>query len=98
MTTATRALYMRGDLLVLRQDEKQSCMVTENQMPGATHVKVMRANQIAAELLRNEDVMPIGQRERKPISRAITVLGATMALMLVGVFFTALTLVIGAIK
>ena len=64
MTTATRALYSTVDVLVLVRAPEQTCSVVENQQKGATHVKVWRSGQAAPEYIRNEDVMPLGQREQ----------------------------------
>jgi hypothetical protein len=67
-TTTARAPYRTIDILALRIDPKQTCSVVENQMPGDRHVHVLRIGKPAAERIRNEDVMLLGQR---PIERAI---------------------------
>lgn len=64
-TTTTRAPFSTVDLLVLRIDATQTCSVVENQWPGDTHVKIWRINRPAPELIRNEDVMPLGSRETR---------------------------------
>lgn len=64
MTTTTRAPYTTVDLLVLRIDHTQTCSVVENQQDGDTHVKVLRSGQAAYELIRNEDVILLSQREQ----------------------------------
>lgn len=56
-------MYRRGDLLALVIDPRQTCMVVEDQY--GSHVKVCRANQPAAEWLREEDVQIYGARLSK---------------------------------
>lgn len=58
-----RAPYSTVDLLALRIAPEQICAVVENQQMGDTHVKVLRAGQTTPELIRNEDLILLSQRE-----------------------------------
>lgn len=61
--TTMRAPYRTVDILVLCIDQTQICSVVEDQIPEDTHVKILRSGQKAPELVRNEDVMLLNQRQ-----------------------------------
>lgn len=63
MKTLQKALYRAGDFLVLKQDQKQLCQVTQNQPEHTAFVRIHRSGQAADELIREDDLIPIGLRE-----------------------------------
>ena len=58
-----KALYRAGDTLVLKDDQTQICHVTVDQRADDAFVQVQRANQGMQELIREDDMIPLGLRE-----------------------------------